>query len=95
MTPNERAIAEVYAATFAARQDDWVYWTGDTWVRRGEPLTAEVIAAAFSGGSSVSGYTVAPDGRSLVIKRNAPGENDEVEIYFVIEEAGLDGSVRD
>ena len=40
-------------------------------------------------------YTVAPDGRSLVIKRNAPGENDEVEIYFVIEEAGLDGSVRD
>lgn len=40
-------------------------------------------------------YTVAPDGKSLVIKRNAPGENDEVEIYFVIEEAGLDGSVRD
>ena len=66
MTPNERAIAECYVALFSARDDDFVYWTGDTWVRRGEPLTAEVIAAAFSGGPSVSGYTVAPDGRTHV-----------------------------
>lgn len=31
-------------------------------------------------------YTVSPDGGSLVIKRNAPGEADEVDIYYVIEE---------
>ncbi len=32
-------------------------------------------------------YTVAPDGTSVTINRNPPGPEDEVEIYFVIEES--------
>ena len=32
-------------------------------------------------------YTVTADGTSVTINRNPPGPEDEVEIYFVIEES--------
>lgn len=60
MTPNERAIADVYAAWFAARTDDYVGWTGTTWVRADRPLTAETVWAGIRGGPSVSGYFITP-----------------------------------
>lgn len=61
MTPQEAAVAAVYAAFFSARVDDFVTWTGDTWVRANAPLTPEVITAGFAGGPSVSAYTITPD----------------------------------
>src|SRR5512135_787622 len=66
MTPNEAAIATVYAAWFAARTDDYVTWTGDSWVRAGRPLTPEVVMAGFAGGPPVSGYTITPQNETHV-----------------------------
>lgn len=59
-TPNDIAIADVYRHWFAARLDDYVTWTGDTWMRANAPLTPDVILAAFSGGPPVSAYTITP-----------------------------------
>ena len=60
MTPNEAAILSVYIGQFAARDDDFVIWSGDTWVRAGRPLVPEVVDAAMRGGPSVSGYMLTP-----------------------------------
>ena len=59
------AVADVYAATFAARTDAYAAFRR-TWVCVKEPLTAEVVMAALVGGPSISGYTVNPDGRTHV-----------------------------
>ena len=65
-TPNDLAIADVYRHWFAARLDDFVTWTGETWVRANAPLTPEVILAAFSGGPPVSAYTITPQNETHV-----------------------------
>lgn len=56
----------VYAATFAARTDDFVVWAAGTWLRAERPLTPEVIDNAFHGGPSVSGYLIATDSTTHV-----------------------------
>lgn len=66
MNANETAIADVYAATFAARTDAYASFIGGTWICIKEPLTAAVIEAAWQGGPSVSGYTINPDNRTHV-----------------------------
>ena len=67
MTPNERSVYESYAAQFAARSDAFAGWVqSGQWVCHREALTAEVIAAGFAGGPSVSGYTINPDNRTHV-----------------------------
>lgn len=53
MTPNERDILLVACGQFAARHDAYVR---DSRAHIPEPLTVEVVAAAFGGGFSVSGY---------------------------------------
>jgi hypothetical protein len=53
VNPNDWAILSVYVAQFAARHDAYVQ---DSRFHRAEPLTEEVIKAAFDGGFSISGY---------------------------------------
>lgn len=59
--------ALMYAATFAARQDAYSLWTGDTWRAIRMPLTPEVILEAFSTKMPVSGYMLGPDSRSQIV----------------------------
>lgn len=66
VTPNDTAIADVYRHWFAARLDDYVTWTGDTWMRANAPLTTDVILAAFAGGPPVSAYTITPQNETHV-----------------------------
>jgi hypothetical protein len=66
MDASERDAATVYAAWFAARSDDFVTWTGDTWMRASAPLTGEVVLAAIHGGASVSSYFITPENTTHV-----------------------------
>lgn len=64
MNPNDAIIAQTYIAQCAARTDAYAKFVGTAvegqWVCVREPLTAEVVIAAFSGGPSISGYTITP-----------------------------------
>ena len=61
----QEAIAEVYAATFAARTDAYVAW-GDTWHCVREPLTPQRVIEAFKTGIGISGYMMTPDNMTHV-----------------------------
>lgn len=61
MNANDRAVAEQYIATFAARDDAYAGWRNGTWVCVKEPLTANVIGNAFTGGPPVSAYLMTPE----------------------------------
>jgi hypothetical protein len=54
-------VAALYVATFSARQDLFSPWMGDGWVCRREPLTADVVLAAFRSGRPVATYMLAGD----------------------------------
>ena len=57
----ESDAAEMYAATFTARRDDHVAYTGSMWSRAGRPLTAEAVLRGLRGdGPSLSGYFLTP-----------------------------------
>lgn len=66
MTPDERSIATVYAAWFAARQDVYAGWNGENWTCVRAPLTPEVVVAGMTGRESVSGYTISPENTTHV-----------------------------
>jgi hypothetical protein len=59
-------VAELYAATFAARTDCYSDWTGDQWICRREPLTADVVISAFRTKRPVSGYMLAGDSTTSI-----------------------------
>lgn len=60
-------VAEMYAATFAARTDVYSAWNGTGWRPVRQPLTGPVVVAALTGaGPSVSGYLIAPGSTSHV-----------------------------
>ena len=51
----------MYAATFTARQDDFVAFAGTMWSRVGRPLTADAILRGLAGtGPPLSGYFLTP-----------------------------------
>ncbi len=53
--------AECYRHTFAARQDDFVSWSGTAWARAGRELTADAVLAGIDGsGPPLSGYFLTP-----------------------------------
>ena len=54
-------VASYYVAVCAARQDAYAAWTGEHWSAVREPLTAEVIIAAFERKKPVSGYMIDAD----------------------------------
>ena len=75
MNGHDYDVATYYAALFAARTDAYAGWLGSSWVCRREPLTAEVIANGFNGGSPVSGYTITPAGTTHVAAIDFDTEN--------------------
>ena len=57
----ESDAAEMYAVTFAARQDDHVAFAGSMWSRVGRPLTADLVLRGLAGtGPPLSGYFLTP-----------------------------------
>lgn len=63
----ESDASELYVATFAARSDDHVSWTGMMWARAGRPLTAESVAEGIAGtGPTLSTYFLTPESRGHV-----------------------------
>jgi hypothetical protein len=58
-------VAELFAATFAARHDCHSPWIetpeGGQWICRREPLTGEVVLSAFRSGRPVAGYMLDVD----------------------------------
>lgn len=57
----ESDAAEMYAALFTARRDDFVAFVGTMWSRVGRPLTADAVLRGLAGtGPSLSGYFLTP-----------------------------------
>lgn len=60
-------VSDVYAHTFAARQDVYSRWTPNGWRPVREPLTSEVAYKALLGQApAISGYMITPENESHV-----------------------------